>query len=200
PRGSPTHCSQGNRCLNNYCLGSIIAVMTVKSTVKSAALGKAPKAKSVRPGDSDFYRGDDYPILQSVGYLLKQLRNGLDRAVDEEMAEHDLTGVQWGPLLMLHYDLGTTAAELARFGCVDTGAMTRMLDRLEAKGLLRRARCADDRRVVRLQLTEEGERLCRAIPYGLSRVLNSMLHGFTPTEHETVKKLARRMLTNLGAG
>ncbi len=46
-----------------------------------------------------------------------------------------------------------------------------MLDRLEAKGLVRRARCPKDRRVVRLELTDEGQRLCREIPYNLSRVL-----------------------------
>ena len=74
--------------------------------------------------------------------------------------------------------------------------MTRMLDRLEAKGLLRRARCAKDRRVVRLELTEEGQRLCREIPYNLSRVLNAMLRGFTAEEVETFKSLARRMLAN----
>ena len=171
--------------------------MTAKSTVKSAALGKAPKAKSVRPGDSDFYRGDDYPILQSVGYLLKQLRNGLDRAVDEEMAEHDLTGVQWGPLLMLHYELGSTAADLARIGCVDTGAMTRMLDRLEAKGLLRRSPCPNDRRVTQLELTAEGENLCREIPFGLARVSNGLLRGFTPKEFEELKGYLHRMLDNV---
>ena len=110
----------------------------------------------------------------SVGYLLKQLRNALDRLVDAEMAEHDLTGVQWGPLLMIHYGLGTTAAEIARIGCVDTGAVTRMLDRLEAKGLLRRTPCPKDRRVIQLELTAEGERLCREIPFGLARVSNRL--------------------------
>lgn len=166
-------------------------------TAKSTASGKASKAKSVRPGDADFYRGDDYPILQSVGYMLKQLRNALDRAVDEEMTEHDLTGVQWGPLLMLHYDLGSTAADLARIGCVDTGAMTRMLDRLEAKGLLRRSPCPKDRRVIQLELTADGERLCREIPFGLARVSNKLMRGFTPEEFETLKDLLRRMLANV---
>jgi DNA-binding MarR family transcriptional regulator len=112
------------------------------------------------------------------------------------MAEHDLTGVQWGPLLLIHFGFGNTAAELARAACVDTGAMTRMLDRLEAKELLRRTPCPKDRRVVRIELTGEGERLCREIPYNLSRVLNSMLRGFTAEEVETFKGLARRMLAN----
>ena len=166
-------------------------------TAKATKPGRAPKAKSVREGDADFYRGDEFPILQTVGYLLKQLRNALDRAVDAEMTEHDLTGVQWGPLLMLRYDLGTTAADLARIGCVDTGAMTRMLDRLEAKGLLRRTPCPNDRRVIQLELTAEGERLCREIPFGLSRVSNRLLRGFTPDEFETLKGYLRRMLANI---
>jgi DNA-binding MarR family transcriptional regulator len=159
-------------------------------------VGAPPRSQSARPGDPEFYRGDDYRINESIGFLLKRLRIHMDRAIDAEMAEHDLTGVQWGPLLLIHFGFGNTAAELARAACVDTGAMTRMVDRLEAKDLLRRTRCPKDRRVVRIELTDEGRRLCDEIPYNLSRVLNSMLRGFTEEEVETFKGLARRMLAN----
>ena len=163
----------------------------------SGTSGRTKRARvSSRPGDATFYRGDDYPIAESVGYLLRQVRLQLERAIDAEMAEHDLTGVQWGPLLMIEFGLGNTAAELARVGCVDTGAMTRMLDRLEAKGLLRRSRCPKDARVVRLELTDPGRRLCVEIPYGLSRVLNRLLRGFTAQEVEGFKSMCRRMLAN----
>lgn len=169
----------------------------VKRTAKAAAKARAPKERSVRLGDPDFYRGDAYAISDSVGYLLKLIRNGLDRAIDAEMAEHDLTGVQWGPLLMLHYGVGTTAAELARYACVDTGAVTRMLDRLEAKGLVERRASPKDRRVIELRLTREGERLCQEIPFGLSRVGNHLLHGFSAQEFEMLKGFLRRMVTNI---
>jgi DNA-binding MarR family transcriptional regulator len=162
----------------------------------SAAPKRVSSPSSARPGDPEFYRGDTYQINESIGYLLKQVRNAMDRAIDDEMAEHDLTGVQWGPLLIIDYGLGSTAAELARIACVDTGAVTRMLDRLEAKGLLRRTPCPKDRRVVQLELTEAGQELCRKIPYGLARVLNSMLRGFTEAELATFKDFARRMLAN----
>jgi len=158
-----------------------------------------PHSRSARRGDPEFYRGDDYRIEESIGHLLKKLRVQMERAIDREMAELDLTGVQWGPLLLLHFGYGENAADLARAACVDTGAMTRMLDRLEKKSLVRRARCRKDRRVVRLELTDEGRRLCRDIPYNLSRVLNSMLRGFTAEEVETFKGLARRMLANAEA-
>lgn len=166
--------------------------------VKSPPKARAAKSRSVRPGDPDFYRGDDYPIADSIGYLIKQLRAAQERLVDAEMAEHDLTGVQWGPLLIIHYGIGSTAAEIARWGCVDTGAVTRMLDRLEAKGLVRRTPCPNDRRVMQLALTAEGERLCREIPFGLARVGNQLLRGFTPDEFETLKGFMRRMLANAG--
>jgi DNA-binding MarR family transcriptional regulator len=151
---------------------------------------------SARAGDPAFYRGDDYRIEESIGFLLRQLRIQMDRATDAEMTVHELTGAQWGPLLAIGRGLADTAAELSRLACVDTGAMTRMLNRLEAKGLLRRRRCAHDARIVRLELTEEGRRLCAEIPYSLSRVLNHLLRGFTEAELETLKTLVRRMLAN----
>lgn len=171
---------------------------TTRSAGKSTARPRAAKERSVRPGDPDFYRGDAYPIGDSVGYLLKQIRSQLDRAVDGEMAEHDLTGVQWGPLLMIHYGVGNTAAEIARYACVDTGAVTRMLDRLEGKGLVQRSPSPTDRRVMRLELTREGERLCRdAIPFALARVSNGLLRGFTSDEFRQLKDFLIRVLANL---
>ena len=168
-----------------------------------AANGSGRRARrqpaSAHPGDPTFYRGDDYRLDESIGYLLRQLRIQMDRAIDAEMTEHDLTGAQWGPLFAIGQGLGNTAAELSRLACVDTGAMTRMLDRLETKGLVRRRRCPKDARVVRLELTDEGRRLYREIPYGLSRVLNRLLRAFDGSELETLKTLIRRMLANADA-
>jgi len=154
---------------------------------------------SSRPGDPAFYRGDDYKVDESIGYLLRRLRAQLDRAIDAEMVEYDLTSVQWGPLLAIALGMGDTAAELARVAYVDTGAMTRMLDRLQAKGLVERSRCAEDARVIRLALTPEGRRLARKIPFCLARVLNHSLRGFAAAEVETFKSMLRRMLANADA-
>jgi DNA-binding MarR family transcriptional regulator len=151
---------------------------------------------SARRGDPLFYRGDDYRIDESIGYLLRQLRSEMDRAIDAEMSALDLTNVQWVPLLAIDLGLGDTAAELSRLARVHTGAMTRLLDRLQAKELLRRTPCPRDARVVRLELTPQGRRLARKIPYGLARVLNHLLRGFARDELELFKGLVRRMLAN----
>ena len=90
-------------------------------------------------------------------------------------------------------------AELARTCEMDAGAMTRLLDRLEAKGLLRRTRSPDDRRVVNLELTEEGREAAAKIPVLLSVLQNECLSGFTAEEWQTLKSLLRRVLANAQA-
>jgi DNA-binding MarR family transcriptional regulator len=68
------------------------------------------------------------------------------------------------------------------------------LDRPQAKGLVRRVPSPLDRRVIELELTAGGTRVCRKIPYGPSRVMNAMLRGFSAAEVEILKTLVRRML------
>jgi DNA-binding MarR family transcriptional regulator len=87
-------------------------------------------------------------------------------------------------------------AELARECQLDAGAMTRTLDRLEAKGLCRRERSDSDRRVVNINLTDAGRTAAAEIPHVLSRVQNANLSGFSTDEFETLKGYLRRILVN----
>jgi DNA-binding MarR family transcriptional regulator len=133
---------------------------------------------------------------ESVGYLVKMAHLSMMRAIDAEVAPMGLTAMQWTPLLRMAAGQADTAAELARVVGMDTGAMTRMLDRLEQKGLIRRARSADDRRVIKLELTEEGLHKAHQIPPLLAKVSNAHLADFTEADRETIKGLLRRMLAN----
>lgn len=137
-----------------------------------------------------------YDPEQSVGYLVKQAHASLQRTVDAEMTALDLTAMQWGPLMLLAMGRGETAAELARSGCSDTGAMTRMLDRLESKGLIRRVRSAQDRRVIKLELTEEGMRVIEQIPARLHHAADLHTRDFSDQELQQLKSLLRRMIAN----
>ena len=78
------------------------------------------------------------------------------------------------PLLKLHMGQASTVAELARECQLDAGAMTRLLDRLEAKGLCGACAPTDDRRVVNLELTDEGRAAAEEIPAVLCRVQNAL--------------------------
>ena len=175
-----------------------IAHLSTNSTVADEKPANADRAKNSDSSQpvSDFYHGDHYIIEESLGYLLKQSHAALQRDIDVLMQPLDLTAMQWGPLLMISHGKGDTAADIARCAGIDTGAVTRMLDRLEAKGLVARKRSEGDRRVVHLELTEEGVQTASKIPYVLAQCLNKRLQGFNADELATFKSLLRRMLAN----
>jgi DNA-binding MarR family transcriptional regulator len=89
-----------------------------------------------------------------------------------------------------------SAADLCKGISYDAGAMTRMLDRLESKGLIRRSRSAHDRRLMILELTDEGRAAyprMREISMG---VANRFLRGFTKAEARQLEGFLTRMLEN----
>jgi len=149
-----------------------------------------------------FYRAAGYTADESVGYLMKRVIMSITQAADRRLEPQGITHAQWGPLFMLRRSRASTVAELARELNTDPGAMTRLLDRLECKGLCRRIRSTDDRRVVNIELTPEGEVAADKVPAELSQILNEHLAGFSKTEWTELKGYLRRMIENgeLAAG
>jgi DNA-binding MarR family transcriptional regulator len=141
-----------------------------------------------------FYEGANYVAGDSVGYLLNQVVISMRRQIEQAMTAHELTAAQWYPLWKLKRDGPGTAQELARDMDIDAGAMTRLIDRLAAKGLVERLRSSTDRRVVTLTLTPAGEAVAAHIPQVLAEVNNAYLHGFDRDEWQLLKQLLRRML------
>ena len=142
------------------------------------------------------YTVANYSPDESVGKLIGMVRAQLMAALDDELADLGLTGAQ---LPILHWITRTpeaTGATLCRCIGTDTGSMTRMLDRLEEKGFIRRVRSQADRRVVHLELTAAGKALMPLITPRVIKVLNQHLAGFSKKELETLKKLLRRILAN----
>ena len=146
---------------------------------------------------SVFYAADSYIASgTSIGNLLAQVFNLLSQELERQFAPRGLTNAQWKPLYKLSTGEVSTVAELARVCALDAGGMTRMLDRLEAKGLCQRERSNEDRRVVNLALTNAGRDAAKAIPTVLSQVQNAYLAGFSVEEWEALKSYLRRMLDN----
>jgi DNA-binding MarR family transcriptional regulator len=143
---------------------------------------------------ADFYRGTSYCAEESVGYMMKRIMLSIISQADKRLDVHGLTSAQWGPLMRLQNAGASTVAELARWLQVDAGAMTRLLDRLEKKGLCKRVRSTEDRRVVKVELTPEGEAAMVEVPTVLAEVLNAHLAGFSKSEWIALRSYLRRML------
>lgn len=146
--------------------------------------------------DRVFYRRDDYHVGESTGYLLHQVMLSIRRDLERRLALHGLTFAQWVPLWRLKTGQGRTSQEIACEVDIDAGAMTRLLDRLVAKGLIERSRSASDRRVVNLALTPAGEAVAEQIPEVLADVNNAYLKGFRVDEWQQLNGMLRRMLVN----
>jgi DNA-binding MarR family transcriptional regulator len=131
-----------------------------------------------------------------VGRLIKQVLTSIVRRIDERMQPLELTAMQWEPMLLLSLKRADTVAALARESQVDCGAMTRMLDRLEEKQLLRRRRSESDRRVVHLHLTVKGQKVAREILPVVLEELQVHLSDFRKDELLTLVQLLSRMLKN----
>jgi DNA-binding MarR family transcriptional regulator len=132
---------------------------------------------------------------EAVGALVGLTRKAIIEKLERELAPHGLSAAQSLVVLVLAQGMADTAAGACKQLSHDPGAMTRLLDKLEDKGLVRRVKGAD-RRSARLELTPKGRRVHGEINAAQVKVLNGLLRGFNPAEARTLEALLKRMLAN----
>lgn len=150
----------------------------------------------------DIYDTETYQPRKGVGHLLHRVRTEMLAAVDrelagdEELGPMEVSSAQFIILATLSMGNVKSASDLCKGIQYDAGAMTRMIDRLEEKGLLRRSRDPGDRRLVNLELTEKGQAAMPRMRSCSMRVLNRFLQGFTKAEARQLEGFLTRMLEN----
>ena len=153
----------------------------------------------------DIYDSASYQPRKSIGSLLSRVRVAMLAALDEELAGDrrlaplELSAAQFIVIASLAGEERKSASDLCKGISYDAGAMTRMLDRLEGKGLIRRSRSPDDRRLVHLELTDEGRAAYPRMREASLAVANRFLRGFSKTEARQLEGLLTRMLENADA-
>jgi len=141
----------------------------------------------------------DYAFGESVGYLLSRVKSTMSNLITQRaLAELGVTSQQASVLFMVASGKCLLAAELAREYGIDASAVTRLVDRLEKRGLLERVRSSEDRRAVRLALTPEGQAIAGRMPPIFQTVTDELTAGFTPEEIGFLKSMLRRILANTG--
>ncbi|MDT6963724.1 MULTISPECIES: MarR family winged helix-turn-helix transcriptional regulator [unclassified Cupriavidus] len=138
------------------------------------------------------YTRENFQLTQSVGFHLNRARNGLLMEMDAALRPLDITAQQMGILLSLLRGVASTPLEVSRLLGIDTGLMTRMLDKLENKGLLKRERSEDDRRVIHLILSAKGRAVAAQVPEIAPEVLNHRLRNFSVDEFNEFMRLLRK--------
>jgi DNA-binding MarR family transcriptional regulator len=168
-------------------------------TSEATAAVEAPR----EVGGQEAYPIGSYEPRLGVGHLIGRLRTEmlavLDRelAADEQLGALEVTAAQLIVIAKLAAEgERQCGSDLCKGISYDAGAMTRMVDRLESKGLIRRERCSDDRRLVYLALTESGRALYPRMCELSRQVMNRFLRGFEPQEVRELEGYVRRMLEN----
>lgn len=140
-----------------------------------------------------FYEPSTFEPDRSLGYLIRVINQAALSRVEPAVAAEGVSNIQWQVLVSIYFNRGLTCAALARDLSHDKGAMTRLIDGLEERGLVTRVRNAGDRRVFDLALTAAGR---DATERGRARVVdcwNEWLQGWEHGEIEALIAALRRL-------
>ena len=141
-------------------------------------------------------------LNNSLAPLLSQVRmamlSGMDQEflLDEAVASLEVTAAQFIIIANVLKGHANSACELCKYMDYDRGAMSRMIDRLESKDLIKRVPLAHTRRTMALEVTEAGKAAFPKMQACLSKVVNRLLKGVTKTQVREVEKVLKRMLAN----
>jgi DNA-binding MarR family transcriptional regulator len=130
-----------------------------------------------------------------LGYLLTLARNQNLAAIERELAPLNITASQFMVVVGIAHERAKTLTEFSEFLGYDSGAMKRLLDRVEEKGMIRRVRSVVDRRSQILELTEMGKTLYPQIMDIVRRVHARTLEGFTEEEAALFQTFLQKIIS-----
>ncbi len=133
-----------------------------------------------------------------LGLLLGRAALLKDRLLDTHMEPHGITAAQFKVLIIMAQFGVDTPAELCRHLSLDSGSMTRMLDRLEQKDFLARKRCEADRRQVQLVLTVQGQALADRLPQIGAEAMNELAGALSSEELRSLEAILKKILVAAG--
>lgn len=142
--------------------------------------------------------GLEYLMGGGLGHLSNAVRNAIFEQLERELAPLELTSAQFIVVIGAMRGRARTVNEFCAFAGVDAGSMSRLLDRLEAKDIVRRVRDGADRRQVQVELTAKGAALSPQIMPAIERVYTRFLKGFTEADASQLQLLLQRLLANAG--
>ncbi len=134
----------------------------------------------------------------TLALLLREIRAGFWSQIEAELLEagHELNFSQYVTLKQLS-EGPASVTDLASVAQLNPGAMTRLLDKLEQRGLVARVADPRDRRALRIHLTEAGASAWQDIGQCGQRVRERAMRGMGETDRDTLTRLLTQIRDNL---
>ncbi|WML34865.1 MarR family transcriptional regulator [Clostridium sp. OS1-26] len=127
-------------------------------------------------------------LNECINFLLTKAQHTVFQYLKANLAQFDVTPVQYGILKCLWDEDGQTPKQIARTLSLDGSTITGILDRMENKNLVRRTPDPDDRRTLKVVITDQGLELRECIEEVIEEVNKHILKIFTFEEQEQLKK------------
>lgn len=144
--------------------------------------------------------GTPVEIFGMPGHLIRRMHQASTAIFDTEVgkAGFDLTSVQFAALTAIEARPGLDQATLASVIGFDRVTIGGVVDRLEAKRLVRREIAEGDRRARRLFLEPPGKVALEGVTPVVRRVQDVMLKGLSAKERVALLRLLRKALDAVG--
>ena len=140
---------------------------------------------------------DDFIYSESIGYLISMAGIQYKSKIWDCLKPYDLTPEQWVILNKLFDEDGISQRELAQRVVKNHPNTTRILDKMEQKGLIRRLADPHDRRAFQIYLTSAGAQIRDEVVPLLAEVYKLSIRGFNDQDIFTLKQLLARFSDNL---
>ena len=131
-----------------------------------------------------------------VFFQLAKANQVAGRFLGQRVAPFGVTPVQSLILALLNEEDGVTPRELGVRAELDSATLTGLLDRLEASGHLAREANPDDRRSVRIQLTQTGREAASTVAQALLEANAAFLKPLTVPERRTLLRCITKLRLN----
>lgn len=110
-----------------------------------------------------------------------------------------ITGMQASVLLLLACRHSATSVDLAREYKMYPSAITRLVDRLVSRDLVKRVPCERDRRVIYIQATRKGKEIASQLPSAFDQSYVVLLDGMDESDIDAFRRCLRHILLNARA-
>lgn len=134
---------------------------------------------------------------ESMGFILNVTTRKFLQLLSLKFSSYDITTEQWSLLNLLEDHNGISQKDLARLSEKDPANVTRILDQLEKKSLIKRLPNPEDRRSFLAHITNEGIELNKKLIPIEQDVVNIALNGLSDKKIALLKESLREITTNI---
>jgi DNA-binding MarR family transcriptional regulator len=139
----------------------------------------------------------DNPLDNSLGFRMAVAARSMKRSLEIKLNEYGITSSQYTVLEVLWKHNGLSLSDLGKLLYFDNPTITGIIDRMEEANFVRRRRDKNNRRVIKVHLTQKGLDLKSVLPKIAKSVNKKAVEDFEESEKEILLDFAKRLHKNL---